>query len=209
MFKKLASLTVLATLFFAGFAFAALDGSAHDFSDQTGATDSWNNSGEQCVVCHTTHNTDTTVAEAPLWNHEVSSGQTYLPYVGFDMDAVTGDPDGISLLCMSCHDGSVALDSYGRPPAVGTVFINTVNSAAFVGLDLRDDHPVSIIYNDALAGTDGGLFLPTATPAAAALLDVNSKVQCSSCHDVHDAGNDSLLVMPNTGSALCNTCHNK
>ena len=42
-------------------------GSAHDFSD-----DSWNTTGQICLVCHTPHNADVTVNNAPLWNHETT-----------------------------------------------------------------------------------------------------------------------------------------
>jgi predicted CXXCH cytochrome family protein len=206
--KKLAGFVALAGLFLAGSAFAALDGSAHDFSDQVAGTDAWNTSGEQCKACHTTHNTDTTVAEAPLWNHDLSTATGYQMYVGFDMDAVgtPTSPDGISLLCMGCHDGVVALDSYGGGAGTGDA-MGAVNAAANVSKDLRDDHPVSITYNAALVTADGGLEL--ATDAGVVALLASGKVQCSSCHDVHGNANDSLLVMDNAGSALCNTCHNK
>jgi predicted CXXCH cytochrome family protein len=211
MFRKLAGLTAIAGLFFVGTASAALNGSAHDFSDQTGTTDDWNTSGEQCVVCHTTHNTDITVGEAPLWNHDLTDTTSgYQMYTGFDMQATSvSAPDGISLLCMGCHDGVVAVDSYGDN--TGTRVMSSINTAANVSKDLRNDHPVSIVYNDALWTADGGgLKQPSVTTAVTDLLAAGSKIQCSSCHDVHNtAGFDSLLVMSNAGSALCNTCHTK
>ena len=37
-------------------------------------------------------------------------------------------------------------------------------------------------------------------------------MECASCHDVHNtasASNQNLLLISNTASALCLTCHNK
>ena len=34
-------------------------------------------------------------------------------------------------------------------------------------------------------------------------------VECASCHDPHDNSNAPFLVMANTASALCLTCHDK
>jgi predicted CXXCH cytochrome family protein len=137
-------------------------------------------------------------------------------YVGFDMDAYATNgavtaPDGISLLCMGCHDGVVALDSYGdNRGGGGSTPMGGVLDYANVGKDLRDDHPVSIVFNDALYTADGGLKQPSVTTAITDLLDGSNKIQCSSCHDVHNtAGFEHLLVMSNAGSALCNTCHSK
>ena len=91
-------------------------GSAHDFSD-----DSWNTTGQICLVCHTPHNADVTIANAPLWNHE-STVATYQTYTSATMDATTGQPDASSKLCLSCHDGTVAVDNFGDQTS-GTHFI--------------------------------------------------------------------------------------
>ena len=56
-------------------------GSAHDFSD-----DSWNTSGQICLVCHTPHNADVAVSNAPLWNHETTQA-TFTPYTSATMNA--------------------------------------------------------------------------------------------------------------------------
>ena len=90
-----------------GQAFADIVGSAHDFSN------SGFSGNEICVVCHTTHNADTTVTEAPLWNHELTS-QTFSMYSSPTMDAAQdAQPTGSSKLCLSCHDGATAIDAYG------------------------------------------------------------------------------------------------
>lgn len=183
-------------------------GSAHDFSAQ-----SWNTSGEICVVCHTPHNADITVANAPLWNHSLTTQtfQIYSSSVSPTFTGTTGQPDASSKLCLSCHDGSVALENFGGVGG-GTHFIS---GGANLGTDLRNDHPISFTYDATLATTDGGLFNPATALSGlgstiASDLLFAGKMQCASCHDVHNsAGIAHLLVKSNAGSALCLTCHNK
>ncbi len=179
-------------------------GSAHDFS-----SDTWNNTGELCVVCHTPHNA-TTGLTAPLWNHEVTT-TTFTLYTSVSLDATTGQPDGSSKLCLSCHDGTVPVDNFGGRTGGGEV----ISGSDLIGTDLSNDHPISFTYDATLATTDGGLYDPTTANSGlggtinADLLLAN-KLQCSSCHDVHNgSGLSNLLVKSNAGSALCLTCHNK
>jgi predicted CXXCH cytochrome family protein len=171
-------------------------------------------------VCHTPHNALDELA-APLWNHEVTGVSTYTLYDSTTLDATINPPSGVSKLCLSCHDGTVAVDNYGGE-AAGTVFMGAgaLSDTAAFGSDLSNDHPISFTYNDALATTDGGLATPTTDPSGitggttidADLLFAGS-LECASCHDVHDAAaagvGGHLLVKPNTDSDLCLTCHEK
>ena len=88
-------------------------------------------------------------------------------------------------------------------------------------LDLPDDWEVTVIGKkpmaalaDPVAAIDPEI-LPSTDPTSiggtiATRLLVDGKVQCSSCHDVHDVdGNDHLLVIDNTASNMCLTCHKK
>ncbi len=202
--KSFTLLVSLVILLFAGNSFAqTITGSPHDFTGE-----SWNNTSEVCIVCHTPHNATTSVS--PLWNHEVTTS-TFTPYSSTTLDAVAGQPDGAAKLCLSCHDGSVALDNFGGKTN-GTAFLTGDEK---LGTDLSNDHPVSITYDAALATADGGLHDPTTDLSglggtiAADMLEAN-KLQCSSCHDVHNgSGISKLLVKSNAGSALCLTCHVK
>jgi len=174
---------------------AQIAGSAHDFSTETWTTDS-----RICLPCHTPHGADMTVSDAPLWNHDVTV-DTYTLYSSSTLNATMTQPAGVSKLCLSCHDGTVALDSFGG--ATGTDFIATPITT------LESEHPVSFTYDTALATADGGLHDPSSTPAVAALL-FSGEMECASCHDVHNAdGNTYLLRVDNAGSALCLTCHDK
>lgn len=201
-------------LFIAAFStvgFGQITGTAHDFS-----SDTWNTSGEICIVCHTPHN-GTTVLNAPLWNHETTTATFTLYAGGSTMDATLSQPTGQSRLCLSCHDGTVALDSYGGTS--GTSFIDAAGVGdpaitGLVGTDLSNDHPISFTYDGTLATADGELYDPTVATTSlggtiAEDMLFGDQMQCASCHDVHGTGNSSLLRIANTGSLLCLTCHEK
>jgi predicted CXXCH cytochrome family protein len=188
---------------FSAISYAQIAGTAHDMS-----ANGWSG-GKICAVCHTPHNSDTSVAEAPLWDHEVTAA-VFTLYSTTTLDAVLGQPAGVSKLCLSCHDGTVALDNFGGT-TTGTSF---VSGDALVGIDLGDDHPVSFTYNDALAGTDGGLNLPaSALSGLGGTIDADmlfaGRLECASCHNVHDDSISPFLKKDNAGSALCLTCHSK
>ncbi|WP_457615461.1 cytochrome c3 family protein [Lutibacter sp.] len=182
-------------------------GSAHDFSNKN-----WNPGGEICEVCHTPHNAVTGLT-APLWNHEVTTSTftLYTNSVSPSFDATASQPDGSSKLCLSCHDGTVAMDNFGGQTGGNQFLTGNKN----LGTDLSNEHPISFTYDATLATTDGGLFDPTSTNSGLGStitsdLLLANKVQCSSCHDVHNgSGVAKLLVKSNAGSALCLTCHNK
>jgi len=185
---------------------AVITGSEHDFSNA-----SWNSSGETCVVCHAPHG-GTPLSDAPLWNHSLTT-QNFTLYTSPTLDATdVAQPTGASRLCLSCHDGTIALDSFGGSSS-GTHF---VGNPIATGGNLNSEHPISFTYDDALATTDGELFVPSTTASGlggtiAGDLLFNNKVECASCHDVHNAlgTGGNLLVKSNAGSGLCLTCHAK
>ena len=129
-----------------------IGGSAHDFRNQA-----WGN-GQICIYCHAPHHTDTTTTDAPLWNHEVTS-QTYVLYDSATLDATVGQPGGLSKLCLSCHDGTVAPDSFGGTGGSAP----TLSGSANLGNTLLDDHPIGFVYDTSLSTTDGSLHDPVAT----------------------------------------------
>jgi predicted CXXCH cytochrome family protein len=205
---------VTLVLAFTSMGFAQIAGSSHDFS-----ADAWNTSvGDQtCIICHTPHNAMTTVLNAPLWNHQVSAVAAYTLYSGstFNGSSTITQPDASSKLCLACHDGTVGLENYGGVTG-GTA--NIIAGYANLGTSLANDHPISFTYDAALVAADGnGLYNPTTTLSginAGLHIDddmlFSGKMQCASCHDVHNSGGfANLLLKDNAGSALCLTCHNK
>ena len=129
------------------------------------------------------------------------------------LDATVGQPNNNSKLCLSCHDGTVALENFGGV----TTGVTLVTGSARIGPDLSNHHPVSFTYDATLAGDDGGLFDPTTQTSGIVgggtinedMLFLTS-MECASCHDVHNStGLTNLLIKSNGASALCLTCHNK
>jgi predicted CXXCH cytochrome family protein len=178
-----------------------IENTAHDFSGR-----GWNSTGEICVVCHTPHFA-LAATDGPLWNHE-STAATYTIYSSSTLDATVAQPGTESKTCLSCHDGTVALDAFG-----GQAGSNNIGAQWDVGIDLSDDHPVGFTYNTALATADGELADPSLKASGLgddiqADMLFSDKLECASCHDVHGAGgNEMLLLVANTASALCLTCH--
>ena len=158
-----------------------------------------------CIFCHTPHRASTA---GPLWNHATSSA-SYTPYSSPTMKAVVGQPNGASKLCLSCHDGTVALGMVNSRTAniamQGGVTVMPAGSSN-VGTDLSQDHPISFTYNSALAAAVGNLADPS-TLTGKVRLDANGQMQCTACHNPHDNQYGNFLVMADTGSTLCSTCH--
>lgn len=163
---------------------------------------------EICLFCHTPH---TGTSEAPMWNH-LGAGKFYTPYSSSTTKATIGQPTGASKMCLSCHDGSVALGMVGSRQKSGKGDIHMSGSvspvlggAARLGTDLADDHPISFNYDSALTMANGQLRDPATLTGPVRLWD--GKVECTTCHTPHNDQFGKFLVMNNTASALCVTCH--
>lgn len=199
-------------------AFGEILGSKHDFSAH-----GWSK-GQVCLVCHTPHNANQGVSSAPLWNHKITGETNFTLYDSESMDQVTGQPKGISRLCLSCHDGTVALDSIGSK--IGTTKI-LPGQQGYIGTDLSDDHPISITWthqtiipyeydeqcfycHDSIGENPEKFRLPFYSYDGG----VNYNVECSSCHDPHNKGDgtqgpDYMLRTKIGNSFLCTQCHKR
>jgi hypothetical protein len=214
--------TLAAMILLASAAPGEIADSHHDFGGASWARN------QICQPCHTPHHADQAVSDSPLWNHEVTP-TTFTLYSTPTLDAAMSQPSGITKLCLSCHDGTVAIDSYGGQS--GTRMINALGN---LGTDLGAHHPVSFTYDSGLAASDGELHDPSTTPSGLGStierdLLYEGKLECSSCHDVHVARNTSgctgchvmhhgdvlnkantlSLRKSNANSELCLTCHKK
>jgi len=160
---------------------------------------------EVCIFCHTPHNASPI---QPAWNRN-NPVSAYIVYSSQSMDAVAGQPTGSSKLCLSCHDGTIAVGSVlSRDQEImmsgGTHALPAGKSN--LGTDLSDDHPISFRYDSALAAKDVKLKDPGQLPQQVKL-DKRGEMQCTSCHDAHDDANGAFLVMNNANSELCASCH--
>jgi len=223
-------------------------GSDHDLSarwagEQHAGRD-YNDYNAVCVYCHTPHGAEPAV---PLWNRQLNTGNytLYDSSVSATFDATPEQPSltGVTRMCLSCHDGTIAVDSLvnepnrsfavapnhmgmatqgqsvgptvsGRCSDTGGCHANDDVTPAFVTTDLRDDHPVSFLYDSSLLILDSGLENPedTLSGLGGFIVDdmlIDNRVECVSCHDVHDPDEEPFLIKPNTNSALCVTCHKK
>ena len=185
---------------------ASVVGSKHDLSvngPASGITASTET--EVCIFCHTPHFAST---QAPLWNR-TDSATTYTIYSSSTTKATIGQPTGSSKLCLSCHDGTVALGLVRSrtTPITMSGGVTTLPSGRItnLGTDLSDDHPISFLYNATLVTTNGQLKSPPSTGRVH--VDASGYVQCTSCHDAHDPQYGNFLVMDSSYGALCITCH--
>ncbi len=173
--------------------------SPHNLNNYPGVTIPGN---QVCLPCHTPHNAIMPGEEGVLWNHELT-GETFTMYF-----STAGQPEGSSKMCLSCHDGVTAIDSYGG--ASGSVVLT---GPAALGTDLSNDHPIGIEYpnlpaeyNDPSTWDPGINFGP-----GVQLITINGvdRVECASCHNVHNNGLGNFLRVPVLESYLCLQCHIK
>ncbi|MCX6996589.1 MAG: hypothetical protein NTV49_05775 [Kiritimatiellaeota bacterium] len=162
-----------------------------------------------CTFCHTPHGGMST--DGPMWNR-YDSTVSYTPYSSSTAKAHPGQPTGASKLCLSCHDGTVALGML-RNRAKEITFASGIrrmrSGRANLGTDLADDHPVSFVYDKALAHANGQLHDPAELKGRPVRLDRRGELQCTACHSAHNNQYGKFLVMDNTASALCNVCHDQ
>jgi len=154
-------------------------GTPNDPTGARGPANHTTDTGEICVFCHTPHGGDNTAA-VPIWNRSLGN-QVYTRYsqVGgtgtSTFDAQEAPIGSVTIACLSCHDGTQAIDSmlnapgsggYTAPgPGVvvprlngGAGFVGTDQNAGIMGntdgnvivqrlgTDLSDDHPVSMQF---------------------------------------------------------------
>lgn len=139
-------------------------GSSANASYVAGTSNRFGGTTDICVFCHTPHGANA-AAPVPLWNRNFSTS-AYITYesLGTTSFDAAGAPTGsVSLACLSCHDGTQGMDimintpGSGTNPAAfsasGTWTISDKFSTgglagkfAYIGVDLTNDHPVSIQY---------------------------------------------------------------
>lgn len=171
---------------------------------------------EICVFCHTPHHSEN-IPGAPLWNRKLS-GATYTPYISSSLDTIGVDqPDGSSKLCLSCHDGTLAIGAVNVLNGAFTDQDPTTEDIALLGVDidktmapgrgsltgftrdigtmLTNDHPISFTYDTNLSIADGELQDPALSTVIA----------------TRDSSNNPLipLELDSLGNAKlqCISCH--
>lgn len=155
-----------------------------------------------CVYCHTPHNANPTRA---LWNRDLPA-VSYQLYSSSTLNATLNQPTGSSRLCLSCHDGLLAMGNVRVQPPGGELELGPMAGRRNLGTDLSDDHPISFVYDAELALRRGELVDPSGLPHALRL-DATRQMQCTTCHDAHEDRRPLFLRMGNDDGALCLSCH--
>lgn len=216
------ALFLLAGMLAASGAVAGVSATKHNLSSTGTGTFKATDTTEICVFCHTPHGANTT-ANTPLWNRNLSSVATYGVYANSNsLDSTPTEVGGGSTttnLCLSCHDGTIALNSllnYPNPMTSITMSggATTLTGSANLGSDLTNDHPVNMVYDAALVTADttrnGGIAgLNNPATLTGVKLFASNTVQCASCHDPHTSTQSTFLRVTMANSQLCTTCHIK
>lgn len=164
-----------------------------------------------CSYCHFTHGG---LSTTPLWNQRLSTG-AYEFYSSTTSQNVSVQPTvgKTSTLCLSCHDGTVAI---GQTVAIGN--LKMTGTMSVLGTKLQGSHPFSL----QLPMKDAAHLVPslaasglTQDPTGAVKL-IDKNIECSTCHNVHnqyiDKRSHKFLVRDNVGpdnagGQICLSCH--
>ncbi len=166
---------------------------------------------DPCLFCHVPHS-GVQNSNAALWTQTLSS-QTYTTYSSTTLHNTSQQPTlgTDSSLCLSCHDGTVAVGQTqpsGQVPTTGSMYPSDV-----FGTNLQGSHPFSLklplvdaadlVPSLVLSGT-------TADPLKAVTL-INGDVECTSCHTPHNQAIDmvskNFLVRDSSSGQMCLSCH--
>ena len=153
----------------------------------------------------------------------------YKTYTSNSLKALPGQPTGKSKLCLSCHDGTIALgsvNSRNQPiQMAGGITTIPAGSKTNLGTDLSDDHPISFSYDSDLVDQEPQAQNPRAFSPPPCNSTPNKELQCTTCHDAHNNQYGNFLVchqhqlrplqhLPHHGHSptitqhtTCNNCH--
>lgn len=175
---------------------------------------------EICKFCHVPHSAE---AQTPLWGHAPATTRRYeVPDLasGPAGRASAPQPEGGSRLCLSCHDGSVALGDLGRRGRIAMAGAQRLapGRPAHLGTDLSGSHPVSVALPESPEGGRGEASDMVLRPLALVRaegrvhLDAQGRMQCRTCHDPHDdrffePGRVPHFWVAASVSEVCLACH--
>ena len=171
-----------------------------------------------CVFCHTPH-VPRQYAAAELWNHQMSTAEYTLyssDYLTSLSYAAPNQPNPRSKLCLSCHDGTVAVGAVynygGSSQTIGMqndVTTMPSDAAGNLGVSLKNDHPVGFMYDNSKDAELVSRSWPWKTQVKLDPDAANGTIECISCHEPHDNTYGKFLRVDNTNAALCTFCHSK
>ena len=159
---------------------------------------------EICVFCHTPHSAS---PAKMLWNHYSTAATTFLLYSSETVDAEINSiasnlpTDSASRMCLTCHDGTTALNTLVNPGSTSgnpTMIMGGGNSfsenfpyntfgvgyKAWIGTNLRNMHPIGFNFDNI-----GDANIQPKSFATGRGLKFfgqgKDKMECPTCHDPH------------------------
>ena len=162
-----------------------------------------------CLYCHVPHS----ASNVGLWNQTFSTA-TYTTYTSTtlsnkDLSQLPLGAD--SNMCLSCHDGTVAVADtvlFGQLPTSG----NWIQGDNF-STQLQSSHPFSLV----LPLKDNIDLISTLVSSGktgdktGAIHLINGSVECNSCHSSHvqaiDKVSQNFLVLNSASGTMCLACH--
>lgn len=144
---------------------AGISTTKHNLGTSGTGTNKYGGTTEICVFCHTPHGADSSAA-VPLWNKKMSNPSAYTTYNSLgtsSLDGATVAVGSVSLACLSCHDGTQAMNVMINQPGsggynsagaelgggtwTGANADGTMQTGVTkIGVDLTNDHPIGIQY---------------------------------------------------------------
>ncbi|SPP99711.1 Putative Cytochrome c family protein [Candidatus Sulfobium mesophilum] len=252
--------STLALTLFVGVAFALIPNSAHDLSGGGFANGGLGiNACQYCHTPHQANNRDNIIngvqvdmSSVPLWNRSLPTTVYNLynsggnpPGAWKTLSGTTVTPPGAhSLTCLSCHDGTIGYrDVLLGGDAIGTYLANHpdpnpanymppsgVGSRGYIGTDLRNTHPVGVVYNDIAHNANSVAGLSNVSAALNGLTNIytvgagakyriyggtigTGRVECGSCHDPHgddyQHGGANAPYLRGAKADMCTDCHSR
>lgn len=142
----------------------------HNLGSNGPGPNTYSGTAEICVFCHTPHGADNS-ASVPLWNKNLTAA-TYTTYDSLgtsSLDGAIAPVGSVSIACLSCHDGTQAMDIVLNQPGSGAVDptydagvwtgSSSPTGVSLIGTDLTSEHPIGVQY--------GGGGITDAAPGAA------------------------------------------
>lgn len=173
---------------------------------------------DMCVFCHTPH-VPKQYEASQLWNHELSSAEYTLyssDYLTSLAYAAPNQPNPRSKMCLSCHDGTVALGAvYNLGSTSRTITMQNnvttmpTDARGNIGTSLKNDHPLGFVYDNSKDPELVSRSWPWNTTVKLDPDAASGTLECITCHDPHDDTNGKFLRVDNTNAFLCTFCHAK
>jgi len=190
---------------------------------------------DPCIYCHAPSHGEAGLKDDPRripnWNRIRPMTENYEIFQSKTLDSkATRNISEISMLCLSCHDGSMAVDRIVFKPRAWSnsddaalhMRINASNdlrscgkchdgevahdiSTKELGTDLRNDHPISIRYLGIDQDVEGYRPPDSSLGFDNGIKLFEGKIECATCHNIHDP--DANMLLRTSSEQLCTTCH--